>query len=465
MAKYTQTQLKELKTVQKGGRNKGRLVHRAWKGVLRYREDNPAYVEDTREASQRLEFIDRKTELHNPNYIEDVRTPQQRRRYVWREVAKTFDPETVRTRTEALGALEDWRAEMEKAAQAGTQTATLGDYIEGYIEERLEAQNGIEKSTARDYRHSARRLTDSLRDTPLGELTADQVSDWEKAEAKRGISASTILKAHRLLWQVCEHARKKRVIGENPIDLVDTPKRDRPTPNALDEDGVRRLTGLLTMMDASPLATAAFLALHAGLRQGECCGLRWRDVDLDGKAIHITEAIGVGDGGAYTKRPKTKRSRRDIPIDDDLVEKLRNRRDQMRAELAGVSVAMGAQEFANLYVCGTIDGRYYHPTKLSREWAGLSGNFNLVGTQGRKVVFHDLRHSYVTSAIRAGMDVVNVAANAGHSSTQMTLDVYGSPTEKGQRAVADAVGDAMRPVPSSPTDVAEDSATGRPTSA
>ena len=102
---------------------------------------------------------------------------------------------------------------------------------------------------------------------------------------------------------------------------------------------------------------------------------------------------------------------------------------------AGVTPDDG--EFGELYVCDTVDGRYYDPTLLSRAWKGLAESFDLIGTQGRRVTFHDLRHSFATRAIAGGADVKAVAAVLGHSDAHVTLSVYADADKESKaRAVA-----------------------------
>lgn len=444
--KFVQAFLREVTSVAKSGRNKGKKVHRAWRGTLKYRVDNPEYVEDARDADQRRRYLDRAKKRPNPRYVEDAREKSQRGRYIWKQITAIFDPDTVRTKTDAIEALQRWREEEEaKAAAEVSAGEPLANYIERFISER-QAAAAIEGSTSRDYRHTAARIAKGFPEMLITELTADMVQAWEAAETARGVSPSTTIKAHRLLSQVCDHAVRHGVLSGNPIEGVTPPKRVASKPNALDEAGVRRVTSILSSMGPTPLATAAFLALHAGLRQGECCGLKWRDVDLDASEIHIRQAIGVADGGAYEKPPKTAKSLRDVPIDPALVSKLASRRDAMLGELDRAHMRMTPDAFGGLYVCGTISGEYLHPTRLSRKWSSMAEDYGLVGTQGKRVIFTDLRHSYATIAVRSGADVANVSANMGHSSTKMTLDVYASPTRDGQREVAARIGRAMSPV-------------------
>ena len=428
---YGSAMLREVK----GKDAKGRTVRKCWQAVVKGREDNPDFKE-------------------RPDG-EDTRKPSEKRRYVWRQVAKNLDP-SIRTKTAANKALQQWKSELEAKAARKSDAIGLVEYAEKLIadEEALGPEaNGIEPSTARDYRITLRRIEKRFGDAPLSDLNADEVQGWITSEIKHGISATTMAKSYRLLNKVYRHARANGHVTSNPMDLVKPPKRRPSKPNALDEAGVKRLTGLLVQMEASPLATAVFLTLHAGLRCGEACGLRWCDVDLDNRVIHITRAIGVGEGGSYAKEPKTSKSHRDVPIDTELADKLAERKTLMRRQMAQADVLDSTIDFGSLYVCGDIVGNHAHPDVMARRWTSIAEDFCFIGTQGKRIKYVDLRHSYASTAIHAGQDAVNVAANMGHSSARMTLDVYSSPTALGQRQVADAIGDAMRPGEAKQADV------------
>lgn len=395
-----------------------------WKCVLEYRVENPEFVERPAEGA-------------------DTRAARQKRRIVWKSIAKTFGAE-VRTKTQANAAAIAWQAEMEAEANAPKHDAsvTLGDYIEQFVAMR-EAAGAIEASTARDYRHSAKRLSGTLADAQLSELTADEVQAWEIAELRRGISATVVGKVHRLLVSVCKWAVRRKDIAESPMDNVEAPKRPKTKPNSLTQPQMQFVTATLTQMEPTPLVVGAFLGLHAALRASECCGLRWRCVDFEAKRIRIEQSVGVGDGGSYLKTPKTDSSLRDVPIDDALANMLRKRHERMAKELAECGAVPMGLEFGELYVLGDVSGKFMNPTVLSRQWKALADGFGLVGTQGRRIVFHDLRHSGITAAVEAGADIANIAALAGHSNVAVTLNVYASATEAGKRRTAQAMGDYM----------------------
>ena len=393
--KYTSTMLREV-----NGKN-----GRRWKGVLKYKDGGK-----------------------------------------WRQVSKTFGAD-VHTKTQANKALQEWHDQMEDEANKPEETnrdVLLLDYMRQYVDDR-EAAGIIERSTATDYRHTIVRLEKRFSATRLDELTADDVQRFQTAELKRGVSATTCGKVHRLLKQVLSYALRHEAIQKNVMDVVEPPKRPKKRPNGLDVAEARRVTGILIEMQPTPVCMAAFLALHASLRAGEVCAVQWADVDLERKTIRVNKAVGYGKGGAYLKETKNNASNRVVDITADLAKKLGERRESMRQELSNAGVMLSPEQFGALYVCGTIDGRYLNPMVLTRKWGALAEAFNIIGTEGKRANFHTLRHGYATVGIASGIDVASIAAQMGHGSISQTLNTYTSATADGKRRAALTMNDVMHP--------------------
>lgn len=334
-----------------------------------------------------------------------------------RERSKTFAWQTVRTKTQAMAALEQWRAEVEKEASA----VRLVDYARDYIA-MLETTRTIEPSTAKGYRRILKEIA-ALGNIPLDSLTPAMARRWETALLARGLHPTSVGAAHRLLKQVCKHAVEDEVIPSNPLDSVKPPKRRQSSPNALDSEGRAQLMAMLSEMGSVPIAVAATIALCTGMRRGEVCALMWRDIDLERAEIRVCRSVGVGEGGEYVKEPKTPSSRRTIPIPPLLVDML------ARLDRRGEYVLGGDSP--------------YNASVLTREWGAISKAFHLVGTEGRPCTFHDLRHTYATMAIAEGADVKSVSSIMGHANAAMTLNVYASADVQAKRRAADIVGRSL----------------------
>ena len=331
---------------------------------------------------------------------------------------------------------EELAAEAAKSSATGA-TSTVGEYVAAYID-TLEASGNISRHTVSDYRAIARRISEAFPGTHMRDLTTNDVQGWENGLTEGGLSPATVRKIHRVLAAAFKHAIAVRDLDWNPCEAVKQPKRNSPSPNSLTAEGVARLAMTLDLMEPSKLVTAAAIALFTGMREGEVCGLRWKEYDAARSTINVAEAIGRAPGGDYSKEPKTKSSRRAVPVAPQLAEMLERRRDHMRYELEEVGVALTSEQFGDLYVCGYVDGRFYSPVMLSRQWRGLSESLGLRGTQGRKITFHDLRHSFATRAIASGADIKSVAAVLGHSTITITADVYADADAEAKRRAMEA---------------------------
>ena len=167
----------------------------------------------------------------------------------------------------------------------------------------------------------------------------------------------------------------------------------------------------------------AFLAL-TGCRRGEALGLRWSDLDWDRKTasirqtvIPLTKAGGVGREGRVQARTKTGKAR-EIELDAVTVATLRSRKARKAEER--LLMGTGYQDH-DLIFCRP-DGLPYHPEAFSK-------TFDRRVRQPRfaelpVIRLHDLRHTWATLALAAGVDVTIVARRLGHSSPATTWATY-----------------------------------------
>lgn len=359
----------------------------------------------------------------------------------------------VKTEDQARTALDQWRTELENAAIRDADTipqasTPVADYVDSYIDD-IETAQSVEPSTVDGYRKSAKYVRERFSKTPMSDLTTAMVQKWEGGLIKRGLSASTVGKAHRLLKMICKHAVEVHDLTWNPCDAVKPPRRKAPDPNSLSAQDGARLAMTLAVMEPTPVVTAATLSLFSGMREGEVAGLRWRECDFDNRVIHVRESIGTASGGAFSKTPKTSGSRRDVPLTDQMQTALEARRAKMTEECEEAGIDTNADDFeayfGSLYVLGTADGRWHNPTSLSREWSALASAMGLVGSQGRRVCYHDLRHSFATRAIAAGADVRSVSAVLGHANVSMTLNVYADASPDGKQRASGLVSRELEP--------------------
>lgn len=333
--------------------------------------------------------------------------------------------------------------EAEKSDPANIARDTpLADYVSAFIDEQ-EAARTIEPSTVRGYRSTVKYIRE-LEGVTVGSLTPAAASAWEASLTARGLSSSTVGKAHRLLKQVLQHWALERdgAITANPMSQVKPPKRRAVNPghNVLEAPERRRLLDALDGIGNSPMTIATRLGLFMGLRIGEVCGLQWRDVDFETGLLTVARAIGAGPGGGeYSKATKTDQPRKPT-MPAELAETLKS----WKVEQAGYwRETWGVEQTRDSYVVGDALG-WAHSDVIRREYNALVKVLGLVGTMGRPPKFHDLRHTWATMAIAAGVDVMAVSMYLGHAKPSMTLDVYAAAAPNQIARAAALIGDTIR---------------------
>lgn len=424
---------------------KGRDGKRRYQGVLKYQAPNPDYVPDPRSPEQRRKAFGKRP---NPEHVPDPRAPKQRKSTISKQVRKVFDAETVKTKSQANAELVKWRAEMEAKHAAPDAALTVWQYVAQYIDSRERMRwtdeqghtHGVQDSTLKDYRGTMRYLKDgkAIDSIQMRELTPRQVELWETSLLAAGLSGTTVLKAHRLLKQVCKHAVEIDDLPKTPVRGFKAPSRSTGKPNALDAEGRRRAMLAVAAMELSPVKVAAELALYTGMRRGEICALTWGNVDLKGTAwegvdergpkLRVVQSFGVRKGGAFLKTPKTVKGRRVIPLSGNLIATLQERRaavwDEWAEAMRKAELKPTIAAFNTLYVVGDTKGDPCGLDTLTHNWTQAAGDMGLTGTRGRLCTLHDLRHTFATSAISRGVDVASVAALLGHEQTSTTLNMY-----------------------------------------
>jgi hypothetical protein len=123
----------------------------------------------------------------------------------------------------------------------------------------------------------------------LGHLRIEQVrrehvQRWYNSRVREGLSVSTADKYLQVLRRVFQQAIHNDLISHNPCEHIvhiETPERE------YDFLSFSEARAFLDSLEDDPWAPAWALALYAGLRFGELCGLRWQDIDLDAGQIHV----------------------------------------------------------------------------------------------------------------------------------------------------------------------------------
>ena len=291
---------------------------------------------------------------------------------------------------------------------------TLNSYLDHWLE--TAARPGVRQRTYDGYEGLLERhVRPPLGDRRLHQLTPIEIQALYSDLLTRGLSSRTVRYVHAVLSSSLKQAVKWRMLSQNPASFVDLPRIEKKEMRAFSAE---QATTFLKAAKDDRFGTLFAFALATGMRPGEYLALRWSDIDLRvGTATVVRSLVRCKDGSWEFEEPKTKNSRRTIPLPASLVTAVAaHKREQAEERLAkGPSYENETLVFASStgHPLDQINlvRRHFKPTLKS---AGLPNEFRL----------YDLRHSCATLLLLAGENPKVVSERLGHASVTLTLDTY-----------------------------------------
>lgn len=220
---------------------------------------------------------------------------------------------------------------------------------------------------------------------------------------KKGLSGETKRKHYTVLKGLYFMLEKDGVIDQNPMNLIDKPKRNPPPEkNICSDDEVAKM--VLTF-EGDYVEVAILMGLYMGMRREEIAGLKWENVDLGKKYLQIVSVRTQIGGAIIEKGPKTRSSNRKLHIPQrvlNLLVKIKSEQEQNEKDFGKAYQNTG-------YVLAQADGLPYNPSqiyqhsKLIQKKAGL-----------RHVSVHDLRKTFASKAYAESNDILSIKAALGH---------------------------------------------------
>lgn len=260
----------------------------------------------------------------------------------------------------------------------------------------------VQPSTYSGYQYTLKILKAGFGTTPIDQIKAMHISDFLDSLKKTGSSESKVHKCRTMLIQIFDAAAANDLIEKNPGRLAKATRcpfvQEESSKDAFTSE---EISLLMTRLPDNLLGNSIRIMLGTGIRVQELLALKPADIAADGSSIHIDKAIKMVDGHPMLGPPKSKRSKRVIPVP----EVYRLYAKAIREE-GGQAFIWTSTRDSLLYSVGTFRNLFY------RELKKIQGV--------RKLSPHCCRHTYVTVLQANGVPMETIAALTGHSDIKTT---------------------------------------------
>ena len=245
------------------------------------------------------------------------------------------------------------------------------------------------------------------------------------------MAASTVRQIHSIISGALTAAERRGWIAANPGRVAHRPRAKAPEPDPPSPAYAARLVDAAFALD-DDWGTLVWLAMTTGVRRGELCALRWKDVDLDAETVEIRRSYVLHRGVGVEKDTKTHQMRR-IALDSETLALLRG--DRVRARAAEVNAELTGQTFVFASVRCPDHGEPYSPHAVSSRYKEMAQQL------GIQTHLHSLSHYSATELLTAGVDLRTVAGRLGHGGGgATTLRVYAAWWQASDRKAAELLG-------------------------
>ena len=247
--------------------------------------------------------------------------------------------------------------------------------------------------------------------TLLRKMNHDMVQSF--VNSLSDLAPSTVKGIFSFVRETLKQASRKRYVEPVWLD-IELPKVKRNEVEVFTREEQKRIENALNI-EENPNDIGILICLYAGLRIGEACGLKWKDIDFKSGDMYVNRTVQrvTIDGKSVLRElpPKSETSHRKIPVPPCLLAKLKIAR-----KLKQSSYVLHTD-------CHMMDTRtFQYQYKKILERAGV-----------RYVNAHTLRHTFSVRALELGFDIKTLSEILGHADATVTLRIYAHSLDEHKR--------------------------------
>lgn len=331
--------------------------------------------------------------------------------------------QTFRTKSEADTFRKVTDAELAKGTHVAAQPGAIT--MAAWAVEWLRGARNLGRGGRETYQRDLDRyILKALGDVPLRRVTPEKIDLYLESRLEAGAAASSVHREYRTIRRMLHIAVERRRLPSNPCDAVTPPKVATTEMRFLEAAEVDALAGAI----ADWYRAWVLVATYGGLRWSELRGLRRGDIE--GARVTVASQLVQRAGGEWERdAPKTRAGRRVVTLPAVVADDLAAHIDTY--SLPGVEGLVFPNRGGRPLQSGTFTANTFKPALVR---AGID----------RQTRIHDLRHTAVALAVKAGAHPKAIQVRMGHASIAITLDRYGHLFPEIDAAVAEGLDEIIR---------------------
>ena len=330
----------------------------------------------------------------------------------------------------------------EEECKKGKITASIKfqNFAEQWFQEY--ASINLRPTSYERMRQTTQRVYPALGHMKLDKITARHIQSFISDLYRNGknqrngkpLSRKTVVHHLNFISDIFSYAVHMDMLSDNPCRRVRVPKGESQEKEIYT---IQEIEQIFKTLENEPLKYRLYimLAVYSGFRRSEMLGLEWHDINFETGVIHIQRTSNYTKAkGIYTDDTKTKGSNRYIKVPKDILDLLESYRKVQANEF--LEIGDKYQETDRLFT--KWDGRPMNPQTpygWLKEYCE-ENDFPFYGV-------HTFRHLNASFLINAGIDVVAVSGDMGHSVVGTTLNLYSHMFQEARIRNCDAITEAL----------------------
>lgn len=269
----------------------------------------------------------------------------------------------------------------------------------------------------------------------LGHLRIQAITPTHCQEAvfkwSERISKAKVMKNH--CKRIFDYAITLDKIRTNPMERVHVPKTKNDNKreiNFYSKDELKRFLECVKE-DNNPRWFPFFrLLAFSGMRKGEALALTWQDFNFEANTVTINKTLARGkDNTLIVQSTKTTAGERTISLDPITIDTIKDWRKTQRLDY--LKLGMNTNTPAQV-VFTTFDNEYIQHSSVGSFMNKIIEKHSL-----KRITPHELRHTHCSILFEAGAGIKDVQERLGHSSYEVTMNIYTHVTEEAKEKTAD----------------------------